>query len=116
VLQPYNALSYSFFGYNMRNPLLSDRRVREAIAEAINRQEMLSSFFNGQGTLISGPFAPASWAYNLDVKPLPFNPSGRAPLLAEAGYKAGRRRRHGEGRQEALRCPSKCRSRRRARR
>src|SRR5439155_1014026 len=31
VLQPYNALSYSFFGYNVRNPLLADRRVREAI-------------------------------------------------------------------------------------
>src|ERR671934_1191646 len=34
VLQPYNALSYSFFGYNMRNPLLGDRKVREAIALA----------------------------------------------------------------------------------
>src|ERR671922_784227 len=48
VLQPYNALSYSFFGYNMRNPLLADRKVREAIALALNRQEMLSSFFNNQ--------------------------------------------------------------------
>src|SRR5258705_12755086 len=88
VLQPYNALSYSFFGYNVRNPLLADRRVREAIAEAINRQEMLASVFNGQGTLISGPFAPGSWAYNLDVKPLPFNPERARSLLAEAGYKA----------------------------
>src|SRR2546422_56260 len=67
VLQPYNALSYSFFGYNVRNPLLADRRVREAIALAVNRQEMLDSFFNGQGTVISGPFAPGSWAYNFDV-------------------------------------------------
>jgi peptide/nickel transport system substrate-binding protein len=89
VLQPYNALSYSFFGYNLRSPLLGDRRVREAIAVAINRQEMLNSFFNGQGTLISGPFAPGSWAYNLDVKPLPFNPERARSLLAEAGYKAG---------------------------
>lgn len=30
ILQPYNALSYSFFGYNMRNPLLADPRVRKA--------------------------------------------------------------------------------------
>jgi len=87
VLQPYNALSYSFFGYNMRNPLLADRRVRQAIALAVNRQEMLDSFFNGQGTVISGPFAPGSWAYNLDVKPLPFDPARARALLAEAGYK-----------------------------
>jgi peptide/nickel transport system substrate-binding protein len=41
VLQPYNALSYSFFGYNTRNPLLADKRVRKAITYAVNRQEML---------------------------------------------------------------------------
>jgi len=57
--------------------------VREAIAEAINRQEMLSSFFNGQGTLISGPFAPGSWAYNSTSRPLPFNPERARSLLAE---------------------------------
>jgi peptide/nickel transport system substrate-binding protein len=89
VLQPYNALSYSFFGYNLRNPLLAERRVREAIAVSVNRQEMLNAFFNGQGTVVSGPFAPGSWAYNLDVKPLSFNPERARALLAEAGFKPG---------------------------
>jgi peptide/nickel transport system substrate-binding protein len=73
----------------MRNPLLADRKVREAIALALNRQEMLSSFFNSQGTAISGPFAPGSWAYNLDVKPLPFDPEKARALLAEAGFRPG---------------------------
>src|SRR6266850_361026 len=89
VLQPYNALSYSFFGYNVRNPVLADRRVRQAITAAVNRQEMLDSFFNGQGTVISGPFAPGSWAYNLDVKPLPFGPERARALLVEAGFRPG---------------------------
>src|SRR5881409_3551173 len=89
VLQPYNALSYAFFGYNLRNPLLADKRVRRAFTHAVNRQEMLDSFFNGQGTIISGPFAPGSWAYNLDVKPLPFSPERARALLAEAGFKPG---------------------------
>ncbi len=89
VLQPYNALSYSFFGYNMRNPLLADRRVRQAFSYAVNRQEMLDAFFNGQGTLISGPFAPGSWAYNLDVQPLGYDPQKAVALLAEAGFKPG---------------------------
>ena len=86
ILQPYNALSYSFFGYNVRNPLLADRRVRKAFTHAVNRQEMLDSFFNGQGTIISGPFAPGSWAYNLDVQPLPFDPEKAKTLLQEAGF------------------------------
>jgi len=86
ILQPYNALSYSFFGYNVRNPLLADKRVRKAFTHAVNRQEMLDSFFNGQGTIISGPFAPGSWAYNLDVQPLPFDPEKAKALLQEAGF------------------------------
>jgi peptide/nickel transport system substrate-binding protein len=63
--------------------------VRQAITVAVNRQEMLDSFFNGQGTVISGPFAPGSWAYNLDVKPLPFNTERARALLAEAGFRPG---------------------------
>jgi len=89
ILQPYNALSYSFFGYNLRNPLLAERAVRQAITAAVNRQEMLDSFFNSQGTIISGPFAPGSWAYNLDVKPVPFNPETARQLLTDAGFKPG---------------------------
>ena len=88
-LQPYNALSYAFFGYNMRNPLLADARVRKALTMAINRGEMLKSFFNGQGTVISGPFAPGSWAYNLDVKPLAYSPAEAQKLLADAGFSRG---------------------------
>jgi len=89
ILQPYNALSYSFFGYNVRNPLLADKRVRKAFTHAVNRQEMLDSFFNGQGTIISGPFAPGSWAYNLDVQPVPFDPEKAKALLQEAGFSRG---------------------------
>jgi peptide/nickel transport system substrate-binding protein len=89
VLQPYNALSYSFFGYNMRSPLLADKRVRKAITYAVNRKEMLDSFFQGQGTIISGPFAPGSWAYNLDVQPLPYDPEKAIELLNEAGFVQG---------------------------
>ena len=89
VLQPYNALSYSFFGFNVRKPLLADKRVRKAFTYALNRQEMLDSFFQGQGTIISGPYAPGSWAYNLDVQPLSFDPEAAVALLAEAGFARG---------------------------
>ncbi len=89
ILQAYNALSYSFFGYNLRNPQLADKRVRLAFGYALNRQEMLGSFFNNQGTIISGPFAPGSWAYNLDVHPLPYDTQKAIALLNEAGFNRG---------------------------
>src|SRR6266568_1748768 len=85
-LYPYNALSYTFLGHNYRNPILAKKEVRQAINYATNRQEMLDSFYSGRGTLISGPFAPGSWAYNLDVKSVPFDPARAKELLAQAGY------------------------------
>ncbi|HEX7125224.1 MAG TPA: ABC transporter substrate-binding protein [Thermodesulfobacteriota bacterium] len=87
VLTPYNALSYSFFAYNLKHPVLADRRVRQAITYAIDREEMLKAFFGGRGTLISGPFAPGSWAYNLDVQPYPFDVQKARALLDEAGLR-----------------------------
>ena len=86
-LNPYSTLSYSFFGYNLRNPVLAIREVRLAFAYAINRQEMLDSFFEGKGQLISGPYAPGSWAYNLDVESIPFSPEEANRMLDMAGFK-----------------------------
>jgi len=85
-LAPYSTLSYSFFGYNLRNPVLAIKEVRKAISYAINRQEMLNSFFEGKGQLISGPFAPGSWAYNLDVRSVPYSPGEANRLLDRAGF------------------------------
>jgi peptide/nickel transport system substrate-binding protein len=85
-LYPYSTLSFSFFGYNMRNPVLAIKEVRKAISYAINRQEMLNSFFEGKGQLISGPFAPGSWAYNLDVAQIPYSPKEANRLLDELGF------------------------------
>ncbi|MDX1812128.1 MAG: ABC transporter substrate-binding protein [Gammaproteobacteria bacterium] len=82
----YNTLSYSFFAYNNNNPDLANRDVRRALSQAINREEMLRAFYNNNGTIISGPFAPGSWAYNLDVIPLGYNPLKAIATLKQAGY------------------------------
>jgi peptide/nickel transport system substrate-binding protein len=46
---------------------------------------MLDAFFAGKGRTISGPFPPTSWAYNLDVKPLGYDPARAKALLKAAG-------------------------------
>jgi len=86
TLSAYNTLSYSFFAYNQKNEHLKKQKVRKAFSHAINREEMLRAFFNNQGTIISGPFAPGSWAYNLDVLPDAYNPIKAISLLKESGY------------------------------
>jgi peptide/nickel transport system substrate-binding protein len=86
LLMPYDALSYSFIAMNNARPVLSDRRVRQAIAMSVDRKEMLEAFFQGRGRLVTGPFPPTSWAYNLDVKPVSFDSVRARQLLQEAGY------------------------------
>jgi peptide/nickel transport system substrate-binding protein len=82
---PYDALSFSFIGFNTERGILKDKRVRQALNLAVNRKEMLDAFFQGKGRLISGPFPPTSWAYNLDVNPMPFDLGRARELLKTAG-------------------------------
>jgi peptide/nickel transport system substrate-binding protein len=78
---------YTYFGMNLKDPRFADRRVRLALAYAIDRQALLDGVVQGMGRLASGPFRPGTWADNPNVKPLPYDPKKAVALLAEAGWK-----------------------------
>lgn len=72
---------------NNRNPPLNDLRVREAIAHAINRQEIIDGAMYGYGTPIGTHFAPHNPDY-VDLTALSaYDPDKAKALLAEAGVK-----------------------------
>ncbi len=79
--------SYTYLGYNLVNPLFQDRRVRQALTHAINREELVQYVLYGFGAVISGPFPNHLWYYNPNVKPLPYDPQKARALLSEAGWK-----------------------------
>lgn len=81
------ALSYTYIGYNLKNPLFQDRRVRQAFTHAINREEIVQYVLYGYGTVISGPFPSHLWYYNPSVKPLPYDLQKARELLTEAGWR-----------------------------
>jgi peptide/nickel transport system substrate-binding protein len=82
-----------YCAFNLRRPPLADRRVREAIHRAIDRQEILEQALHGFGAPAFGFYTPAvSWAYNGRAH-VPAHDPGRArALLAAAGLRgsAGR--------------------------
>ena len=78
---------YSYIGYNNRNPLFHDPRVRRALGMAINVDEIIKYLLYGEGKRVTGPYPENTEWYNHDVKPLPFDPEGARQLLAEAGWK-----------------------------
>jgi len=82
----YPSYGYTYLGYNLNRDLFRDRRVREAITLAIDREALVKGLLRGHGVVTTGPFLPESWAYNKKVKPLPFDPQRALRLLAEAGW------------------------------
>ena len=80
-------LGYTYIGYNFKNPLFQDKRVRQALTYAINREEIVQYVLYGLGTVANGPFPPQLWYSNPHVKPLPYDPAKARQLLAEAGWK-----------------------------
>lgn len=81
------SLGYTYIGYNLKNPLFQDKRVRQALTYAINREEIVQYVLYGLGTVANGPFPPQLWYSNPHVKPLPYDPAKARQLLAEAGWK-----------------------------
>lgn len=70
---------------NHKTPALADARVREAIAHAINRQELIDGAMFGYGTPIGTHFAPHNPDY-VDLTALSdYDPARAKALLAEAG-------------------------------
>jgi peptide/nickel transport system substrate-binding protein len=79
--------SYSYIGWNMRNPLFQDRRVRQALTMLMNREAMLSQIFHCLGVVATGPFYYRTPSSDPTIKPWPYDPARAQALLAEAGWK-----------------------------
>jgi peptide/nickel transport system substrate-binding protein len=83
----YPASAFTYLGYNLRHPLFSDRRVRQALTSAINKDEIVHGVLLGMGQVAHGPYKPGTWAFNAHVKDFDYNPERARRLLAEAGWR-----------------------------
>jgi len=79
--------NYGYIGFNLNDPLLRDKRVRRAVALAIDREEIARYYWRDLVTLASGLLPPNHWAYEKDVAKYPYNPAEAVRLLNEAGLR-----------------------------
>ena len=82
----YPSSGYTYLGYNLRKALFQDKRVRQAISYAIDKNELIDGVLLGLGQVATGPYKPGSWAYNPAVKTYAYDPERSRALLAEAGW------------------------------
>jgi peptide/nickel transport system substrate-binding protein len=108
------ATSTFYMGFNMLDPTVGGyseraRKLRQAIALAINQEEYISIFLNGRGIAAQGPIPPGIFGYRkgkAGINPMMYDWVNGKPrrkpisvakqLLAEAGYPDGRDEKTGE--------------------
>jgi len=88
-LESGTALAYTFLGYNQQNELFKDKKVRQALSHAIDRESIVNTIMEGRGQVADVPESPLSWAYNPDVPKFNYDPEKAKEMLAEAGWKPG---------------------------
>ena len=82
-----STLGYFYLGWNADTVYFSDKRVRQAMTLAFNREGIIKNVFVGLGKLTTGPFAQQNPCYDDTIEPWPFDLDLAAKKLAEAGWK-----------------------------
>lgn len=83
-----NQTNYHYLGINDQNPLFKDPRVRQAMALALDKEQIVKTVLLGHGRLIASPVSPPMrWAFDGVLAPLPYDLNKAKALMAEAGAK-----------------------------
>ena len=82
----YLANGYTYLGYNLKNPLFEDIRVRQALTHAIDKEEIVKVVLLGLGSPAKVPYKPGTVWFNDRVEDLGYDPDRARELLAEAGW------------------------------
>jgi peptide/nickel transport system substrate-binding protein len=80
------AFNVAYVGFNQAVEPLDDIAVRQAIAHAINREEVVEGFYAGQGEVATQFMPPELFGYSQDVTTYEYDPEEAQRLLEEAGY------------------------------
>ena len=83
-------ISVRFYGFNTRTKPFDDRRVRQAIVHAIDREAIIESVFFGQYTFARGILPPGMLGFNPQLAGYRYDRLKARELLAAAGYPGGR--------------------------
>jgi peptide/nickel transport system substrate-binding protein len=84
---PGNAWEHLTF--NLDNPILSDSKVRQAIAYAIDRNALNTQIMSGKAEVSAGQVPSWSWAFDGDLSGYDFDPARAQQILESAGWTRG---------------------------
>ncbi len=77
---------FQYIGINLRDPILKDVRVRQALSYAIDRRAIIEYLRRGLAVPATGILPRESWAYEPSLPSYDYDPAKARALLDEAGY------------------------------
>ena len=79
------AFNVAYVGFNLKNKLLQNEKIRQAIAHALNREALLKAKYP-PGSEVAKEFMPPSlFGYANDVTEYPYDPEKARQLIRESG-------------------------------
>jgi peptide/nickel transport system substrate-binding protein len=82
-------LIYEHLDLNLDTPTLADRRVRQALIQAIDRAQIVTRLFEGRQTVAHTTVNPLDGMHDDAVRQWPFDLAAARTLLDEAGWRPG---------------------------
>ena len=82
-------LIYEHIDLNLDNPILADRRVRQALLYGLDRQAISQQLFQGRQPVADSNVSPLDWVYSEDTQRYPYDSAKAEALLADAGWRPG---------------------------
>jgi peptide/nickel transport system substrate-binding protein len=80
---------YSYVAFNLEDPVLAQREVRQALAYATDRQAIITYLLRSQARIANSLLPPNHWAYEADVPHYDYDPARAKQLLDAAGLRQG---------------------------
>jgi peptide/nickel transport system substrate-binding protein len=77
------------YAFNVKQAPFDNRKVREAMNLAVNKDAIVKSVLGGRGVVLAGPFTPPWLGFDPGVAPYPYDVARARQLLAEAGHPQG---------------------------
>ncbi|MEJ5166771.1 MAG: ABC transporter substrate-binding protein, partial [Thermoanaerobaculia bacterium] len=87
ALVTYPDRQYVYIGWNLKNPLFSNKNIRKALSMAVNTQEIINVVWHGYAKQSIGPIHSSLWAFNKNLVPLSYDPEKAKEILKNEGLK-----------------------------
>ena len=85
-----SSVAVNHFPINTELPQFSDKRVRQAMMHAIDRQRLIDDVFRGTAAVAQTNLSPSlQFWHNRSAKQYPYDPARARTLLEEAGWRVG---------------------------